>query len=191
VSEFLSAVESLKPTMIIGASAQPNTFNRQVLEAMARLNERPIVFALSNPTSKAECTAEEAYTWTQGRAIFASGSPFQPVTFNGRTYMPGQCNNAYIFPGVGLGVIASSARYVTDEMIFSAAKALAGEVAGSDLEQGRIFPSLTRIRSVSAIIATAVAKIAFNRGLAGRKKPDNMLTYIKSQMYEPKYEHYS
>jgi malate dehydrogenase (oxaloacetate-decarboxylating)(NADP+) len=191
VSDFPSAVESLRPTAIIGASAQPRAFTRQVLEIMSRLNERPIVFAMSNPTSKAECTAEEAYSWTQGHAIFASGSPFQPVTINGKRYVPGQCNNAYIFPGVGLGVIACAARYVTDEMIFSAAKALAGEVAETDLEQGRVFPSLTRIRHVSAVIAAAVAEVAFNRGLARMPKPDNLLTYIKSQMYDPKYDHYT
>jgi malate dehydrogenase (oxaloacetate-decarboxylating)(NADP+) len=155
-----------------------------------RFSERPIVFALSNPTSKAECTAEEAYNWTQGRAIFASGSPFQPVTINGKRYVPGQCNNSYIFPGVGLGVIVSAARYVTDEMIFSAAKALAGEVTDTDLEQGRIFPSLTKIRDVSAVIAAAVAEVAFNRGLARKPKPDNLVTYIESQMYEPKYQRY-
>ena len=189
--DFLSAVESLRPTVIIGASAQPKTFNRQVLEAMSKFNERPIVFALSNPTSKAECTAEEAYGWTAGRAIFASGSPFPPVEIQGKTYVPGQCNNAYIFPGIGLGAIACSAMYVTDEMIFSAAKALAGEVAETDLAQGRVYPPLTRIRDVSAAIAKAVAEVAYNRGLAGKPKPDNLLTYIKSQMYEPKYERYT
>jgi malate dehydrogenase (oxaloacetate-decarboxylating)(NADP+) len=191
VSDFLSAIEALRPTAIFGVSAQPKTFTREVLETMARLNERPIVFALSNPTSKTECTAEEAYSWTQGQAIFASGSPFQPVTINGNRYVPGQCNNAYIFPGVGLGVVACAAKYVTDEMIFSAAKALAGEVTEADLEQGCIFPSLTRIRRVSAAIAATVAEVAFNRDLARQPKPDNLLTYIESQMYKPKYEHYA
>ncbi len=188
--DFLAAVESLRPTVIIGASAQPKTFNHQVLEAMSKFNERPIVFALSNPTSKAECTAEEAYGWTEGRAIFASGSPFTPVVVRGKTYVPGQCNNAYIFPGIGLGVIACAAKYVTDEMIFSAAKALAGEVAETDLAQGRVYPPLTRIRDVSAAIATAVAEVAYNRGLARKPRPNNLLTYIKSQMYAPEYEHY-
>jgi len=190
LKDFLSAVESLRPTAIIGVSAQPKTFTRQVLEAMSRFSERPIVFALSNPTSKAECTAEEAYGWTQGHAVFASGSPFQPVTINGKTYMPSQCNNAYIFPGLGLGVIACAAIYVTDEMIFAAAKALAREVVETDLTQGRIYPPLTRIRDVSAVIATAVGEVAFKRELARKPKPDDLLTYIKSQMYEPKYERY-
>jgi malate dehydrogenase (oxaloacetate-decarboxylating)(NADP+) len=191
MSDFLSAVESLKPTVIIGVSAISKAFNRQVLETMARFNRRPIVFALSNPTSKSECTAEEAYSWTQGHAIFASGSPFQPLIINGKRYVPGQCNNAYIFPGVGLGVIACAAEYVTDEMIFSAAKALAGEVTDTDLEQGCIFPSMTRIRHVSTVIAAAVAEVAFNRGLARNPKPDNLLTYIESQIYEPKYKRYT
>jgi malate dehydrogenase (oxaloacetate-decarboxylating)(NADP+) len=188
--DFLSAVESLRPTAIIGVSGQPSTFTCPVLEAMARFNERPIVFALSNPTSKAEGTAEEAYAWTQGRAIFASGSPFEPVTIHGKTYVPGQGNNAYIFPGVGLGVIACGARLVTDEMFFAAAKALAQEVSKADLEQGRIYPPLTRIRDVSAVIAASVAEVAYNQGLATKPKPEDLLTYIQSQMYEPKYPSY-
>ncbi len=188
VSDLLSAVTSLRPTAIVGVSAQPKAFTKQVLEAMAGINDRPIVLALSNPTSKAECTAEEAYRWTQGRAIFASGSPFGPVTVGGKTFVPGQCNNAYIFPGVGLGVVAAAARYVTDEMISAAAKALAGEVAAGDLEQGRIFPALTRIRDVSAVIGAAVAGVAFERGLAGVPKPDNLLEHVKRQMYEPGYD---
>ena len=190
ISGFLSAVESIKPTAIVGASAQPKTFSREILEAMARLNERPMVFALSNPTSKAECTAVEAYDWTHGRAIFASGSPFQPVTIDGKTHVPGQMNNAYIFPGVGLGIAASVSSRVTDEMIFSAAKALANEVEESDLRQGRIFPSLTRIRAVSAAIATAVAEVAFNRGLASVPRPTDVARHVKSQVYEPEYRNY-
>jgi len=188
--DFLSAVESLRPTAIIGASGKPGTFTRPVLEAMARFNERPIVFALSNPTSKAECTAEEAYAWTQGRAIFASGSPFPPATIHGKTYVPGQGNNAYIFPGVGLGVIACGVRLVTDEMFFAAAEALAHEVSEADLEQGRIYPPLARIRDVSAGIATAVVEVAYHRGLATQPRPEDLLAYIKSQMYEPKYQSY-
>jgi malate dehydrogenase (oxaloacetate-decarboxylating)(NADP+) len=185
VADFLSAVEELKPTVLIGASAQPKAFNRQVLESMARLNKRPVIFAMSNPTSKAECTAEEAYSGTQGRAVFASGSPFQPVTINGTRIEPGQCNNAYIFPGLGLGIVASQAKRVTDEMIFTAAKALADEVAPADLRVGRIFPSLSRIRGVSAAIGAAVARVAFDRGLAGCARPSDILAHVKSQMWEP------
>jgi malate dehydrogenase (oxaloacetate-decarboxylating)(NADP+) len=173
--DFLAAVEALKPAAIIGVSGQPGTFSQPVLEAMAHLNERPIVFALSNPTSKAECTAEQAYTWTGGRAIFASGSPFAPVTLGGKTHVPGQGNNAYVFPGVGLGVIACGARLVTDEMFFAAARALADQVSESELAEGYIYPPLKEIREVSAAIAAAVAGVAFRRGLATKPEPDNLL----------------
>jgi len=188
--DFLSAVKSLRPTVIIGASGQSKAFTQSVLEAMAVCNQRPIIFAMSNPTSKAECTAEEAYTWTEGRAIFASGSPFAPVTFKGKTYVPGQANNAYAFPGIGLGIIACEAMSVTDEMFSVAARALANEVSEADLAQGRIYPARTKIREVSAAIATAVAEVAYNQGIARKPKPDDLPTFIKSQMYEPKYRRY-
>ena len=188
--DFLAAVESLKPTAIIGVSGKPGTFTRPVLEAMARLNNRPIVFALSNPTSQAECTAEEAYTWTQGRAIFASGSPFDPVKINDKTFVPAQGNNVYIFPGLGMGVIATRARLVTDEMFLVAARTLAYQVSEADLEQGRLYPSLTKIRDVSAAIAEAVAEVAYNRGLATEPRPKDLQAHIRSQMYDPKYESY-
>ena len=190
IGDFLSAVKSLRPTVIIGVSGQPNTFTQSVLEAMASYNKRPIVFAMSNPTTKAECTAEEAYTWTDGRVIFASGSPFAPVTFKGNTYVPGQANNAYAFPGIGLGVIACEAMSVTDEMFSVAAKALANAVSEDDLAQGRIYPSLTRIKEVSTAIATAVAGVAYSQGLARKPKPDDLSAYIKFQMYEPEYHRY-
>ncbi|HEU65663.1 MAG TPA: oxaloacetate-decarboxylating malate dehydrogenase, partial [Chloroflexi bacterium] len=190
VSDFLSAVKSLRPTVIIGVSGQPKAFTRSILEAMAVYNRRPIVFAMSNPTSKAECTAEEAYTWTDGRAIFASGSPFAPVTVKEKTYVPGQANNAYVFPGIGLGIIACEARFVTDEMFSVAAKALANAVSEAELAQGRMYPALTKIREVSAAIATAVAEVACNQGIARKPKPDDLSTFIKAQMYEPKYRRY-
>ncbi len=188
--DFPSAVQALRPAAIIGVSGKPGTFTQPVLEAMARINARPIVFALSNPTSKAECTAREAYTWTEGRAIFASGSPFDPVTLYGRTYVSGQGNNAYVFPGVGLGAILCGARLVTDEMFFASARALAHEVSEADLEQGRIYPPLARIREVSAVIACATAEVAYERGLATRPRPEDLLAYVKSRMYEPKYRSY-
>jgi malate dehydrogenase (oxaloacetate-decarboxylating)(NADP+) len=188
--DLLAAIEALHPTAIIGASGQPATFTQPVLEAMTRLNDRPIVFALSNPTSKAECTAEQAYTWTEGRAIFASGSPFAPVTLAGKTFVPGQGNNAYIFPGVGLGAIACGARLVTDEMFFAAARALAAQVSADDLERGLIYPPLTEIREVSAAIAVAVAEVAYRRGLATQPKPADLLAHIEGQMFVPGYESY-
>jgi malate dehydrogenase (oxaloacetate-decarboxylating)(NADP+) len=185
-----AAIEVLRPTVLIGVSGQPGTFNRAVLQAMAQWNDRPIVFALSNPTSKAECTAEQAYAWTEGRAIFASGSPFAPVTIGDKTYVPGQGNNAYIFPGVGLGAIACGARRVTDEVFFAAARALADMVSEADLAQGLIYPPLRSIRKVSVAIAVAVAEVAYRRGLASLPQPDNLLAHIEAQMYTPRYQSY-
>jgi malate dehydrogenase (oxaloacetate-decarboxylating)(NADP+) len=190
LSDLLSVVEALKPTAIIGVSGQPKAFTRPAIEAMARLNERPIVFPLSNPTSNAECTAEEAYTWTQGRAIFAGGSPFDPVTLNGKTLIPAQGNNVYIFPGVGLGALACWSARVTEEMFYVAAKTLAQLVSRDDLDQGRVFPPLTKIREVSQAIAIAVADTAYNRGLATKPRPDDLPGYIKSLMFVPEYESY-
>ena len=190
VGDFLGAIKTLKPTAIIGVAAVGGTFTQEVLEAMAAINERPIVFALSNPTSQAECTAEEAYRWTNGRALFACGSPFDPVQFNGRTYVPRQGNNSYIFPGVGLGAIASRARQVTDDMFMTAAHTLAHLVTEADLEQGSLYPALPRIREVSAHIGTAVANTAFKNGLADRQQPEDVFADVQSQMYNPRYRSY-
>ena len=187
VGDFLSAIKALKPTAIIGVAAVGGTFTREVLEEMARLNERPIVFALSNPTSKAECDAEQAYRHTNGRALFACGSPFDPVQFNGKTFVPRQGNNSYIFPGVGLGGIVSRARHITDDMFMAAAHELAHLVTESDLEQGSLYPALPRIREVSLHIAKAVADTAAKNGLAGTPPAPEMLKHIKAQMYDPHY----
>jgi malate dehydrogenase (oxaloacetate-decarboxylating)(NADP+) len=191
LTNFVAAVQALKPTAIVGVAAVGGTFNQEVLEAMARINARPIVFALSNPTSKAECTAEQAYRWTAGRAIFASGSPFDPLTLNGQTFVPRQGNNSYIFPGVGLGVIVSRARRVTDEMFLAAARTLARETTQADLDQGSLYPPLARIREVSTRIATAVAEVAYQRRLTARRRPRNMLADVRSQMYDPRYPRYA
>ncbi len=190
IDNFLDAVKTIRPTTIIGVSGVAGGFSREVLEEMAKINERPIVFALSNPTSKSECSAKQAYTWTKGQAVFASGSPFDPVDFDGKTFVPGQGNNAYIFPGVGLGAISSRTTQVTDEMFFVAAKTLAGEVSDADLALGRIYPSLTRIREVSATIAEAVAEIAFREGYAREERPEDLSAYVRSQMFEPSYKNY-
>ncbi len=190
IFDLQDVVETLKPTALIGVAGKRKLFTGPILETMAKVNERPIIFALSNPTSKAECTAQEAYAGTAGRAIFASGSPFAPVTLEGKTLVPGQGNNVYIFPGMGLGVIAAGARHVIDEMFFVAAKVLAQAVSADDLEQGRVFPPLPIIREVSAAIAAAVAEVAYQRDLATKPKPDDLPAYIKSLMYEPKYQRY-
>lgn len=157
---------------------------------MAAINDKPIIFALSNPTSRSECTAKQAYEWSEGRAVFASGSPFLPVTVGNKTFLPGQANNVYIFPGVGLGIIASGARHVTDEMFLAAAETLAQMVSADDLDYGRLFPSLTRIREVSASIAVAVAEIAYEQALATEERPANLRKYIESLMYDPQYRLY-
>jgi malate dehydrogenase (oxaloacetate-decarboxylating)(NADP+) len=188
IGDFLSAIHALKPTAIVGVAATAGAFSPDVLRGMADLNERPIVFALSNPTSKSECTAEEAYRYTGGRALFACGSPFDPVKLGSTTFVPRQGNNSYIFPGVGLGVIASEARHVTDQMFMSAACALANLVSEADLRQGSLYPALSRIREVSTHIAAEVATVAFKNGLTNRPAPRDMLAFIQSKMYEPRYD---
>jgi len=190
VGDLLAAVKALRPTAIIGVAAAGGTFTGEVLREMALINKRPIVFALSNPTSKSECTAEEAYRHTGGRALFACGSPFDRVTVNGRTFVPRQGNNSYIFPGVGLGAIASGARRITDEMFMAAAHTLAHDVTESDLEQGSLYPALPRIREVSAHIGTAVARVAYRNGLAAEREPEDIPAHVTSQMYDPHYRSY-
>jgi malate dehydrogenase (oxaloacetate-decarboxylating)(NADP+) len=191
VADFIGAIRALKPTAIIGVAAVGGTFTQEVVEEMTRLNARPIVFALSNPTSKSECTAEQAYQWSGGRALFASGSPFDPVAYDGRTYVPRQGNNSYIFPGVGLGAIAVAARRVTDEMFMAAARALAGRVSQQDLDQGSLYPPLSKVRDVSAYIAAAVAEVAYAQGHAAVPRPEDLLAYVTEQMYDPTYPVYA
>jgi len=188
--DTFAIIEAHRPTALIGASGQPGTFSNSVIETTTRFAGRPIIFALSNPTSKAECTAEQAYKWSDGQAIFASGSPFQPVEFNGKRFVPGQGNNAYIFPGIGLGIVASGSRLVTDEMFLTAARTLAALVTEADLEQGRIYPSLKQIREVSLAIAVQVARVAEKSGLAAEKLPEDLESAIKAMMYQPNYVSY-
>jgi malate dehydrogenase (oxaloacetate-decarboxylating)(NADP+) len=187
IGDFLTAIRTLKPTAIIGVAAVGGAFTPEVLRTMAELNAQPIVFALSNPTSKAECSAEEAYRHTAGRALFACGSPYDPVNLDGKTFVPRQGNNSYIFPGVGLGAIASGTRLVTDEMFMAAAHALANCVKRDDLDQGSLYPALPRIREVSAEIAAAVAAVAYQRGLASGPAPNDLMGLVRSQMYDPHY----
>ena len=190
VATLAEAVEAVRPTALIGVSGQARSFTREIVARMAALNPRPIVFALSNPTSKAECTAEEAYAWSEGRALFASGSPFAPVTLGGRTYVPGQGNNVYIFPGVGLGALVCEATQVTDAMFLTAARTLAAQVTPDDLALGRIYPALSRIREVSVKIAAAVADEAHRAGLARRPRPVDPEADIRARMFNPVYRDY-
>lgn len=187
IAELLTAVAALRPSVLIGASGTPQLFNEPVLRELARHHARPLVMALSNPTSKAECTAQQAYEWTDGRAIFASGSPFPPVTRAGKTQVPGQSNNAYIFPGLGLGILASGATRVSDAMFFAAAQALAAQVTETDLTNGRIFPGQERLREVAAAVAARVAEVAFAEGLATGPQPADLGAAIRAMMYVPDY----
>jgi malate dehydrogenase (oxaloacetate-decarboxylating)(NADP+) len=190
LTDFAEAVRTIRPTALLGAAGIPGVFTREVVETMCGNHPQPVVFALSNPTSKAECTAAQAYEWSRGAAIFASGSPFQPVVYQGRTRVPGQGNNVYIFPGVGMGVLASGSRAVTDEMFLAAARTLAAMVTPAELATGRVFPSLANIREVSLRIATAVAAIAHDRGLARVPRPPDLATDIRQRMYQPEYPDY-
>lgn len=184
---FAAAIESLKPTAIIGVSTVAKTFDRQVIEAMARVNERPIIFALSNPTANSECTAEEAYEWSDGRAVFASGSPFMPVRYGDQTFVPGQCNNMYIFPAIGLAVYATRAKLVTDEMFIAAAHAVAEQVKATDLDVGLIYPPQSSILATEIRVARHVAEVIFARGLARVGEPKDIGAFIESHVYKPEY----
>ena len=191
IASLLEAVKTLQPTALIGLSGQPGAFTGEVIDAMAQINPRPIIFALSNPTDSSECTAEQAYALSNGQAVFASGSPFEPVKIRNQTFVPGQGNNVYIFPGVGLGAIVSQSRVVTDEMFLAAARSLACQVSDADLSHGRIYPPLSRIRQVSALIAQEVARIAYERGLATKPEPADLAAEIRTCMYQPVYPHYA
>jgi malate dehydrogenase (oxaloacetate-decarboxylating)(NADP+) len=191
IGDFRTAVRALRPTAIVGAAALPGAFTRELIEAMAEINVHPIVFALSNPTSQSECTAEQAYAWSGGRALFASGSPFDPLAFGERVLVPRQANNSYIFPGIGLGAIVSGTRLITDAMFMAAAYALAERVSAADLSHGSLYPPLAAVREVSAHIAAAVARVAYDEGLATVPQPADLLACVKSQMYEPRYPNYA
>ena len=183
--DFLAAIDAICPHVLIGATGAPGTFTRAVIDRMCEHNARPVLFALSNPTSKAECTAEQAYEWTRGHAVFASGSPFGTVRYQGRTFRPGQGNNAYVFPGIGLGAIVSRARSIPDEFFLAAARTLAALVKPKDLEDGSVYPPLGDIRKISLAIAVSVAETAYEMKLARAKRPPNLKKAIAAFMYEP------
>jgi malate dehydrogenase (oxaloacetate-decarboxylating)(NADP+) len=183
--DFLGAIDAVRPHVLIGATGAPGTFTRAVVERMSTINERPAIFALSNPTSRAECTAEQAYAWSRGRAIFASGSPFEPVTHEGQTFRPAQGNNAYVFPGIGLGAVACRARTLPDEVFLAAARALAELVQQKDLDQGSLYPPLRDIRKISLAIAAAVARRAYAMNLARERRPKHLRRHIEALMYQP------
>jgi malate dehydrogenase (oxaloacetate-decarboxylating)(NADP+) len=187
VSTFVEAIKALRPTGIIGVSTVPKLFTREVIEAMAEINERPIIFPYSNPTSRSECTAEEAYRWSGGRAVFASGSPFPPVEIAGRKFVPGQGNNVYIFPAMGMAVFATEATRVTEGMFLVAAKAVAEQVTDEDLATGLIYPPQSTILDASLHVAERVAAYIFDNGLARVPRPSDIGALIRTRAYRPVY----
>jgi malate dehydrogenase (oxaloacetate-decarboxylating)(NADP+) len=190
INDLATAVRAVKPTALIGLSTRGGAFNEDVLRALSEHNERPIVFALSNPTSKAECTAEQAYRFTDGRAVFACGSPFPPVQLNGKHFEARQANNAYIFPGLGLGTVLCKARRVSDGMFLAAADALASFVTDEDLASGAVLPRLDSIRAVSVAVAAAVIRQAGEEGLTDAGLPVELEKYVEESMYQPEYSSY-
>ena len=187
ISTFTDAIEALQPTAIIGVSTAAKAFNQPVIEAMARINKRPIIFPYSNPTSRSECTAEEAYKWSEGRAVFASGSPFGPVHLGDKTFVPGQGNNVYIFPAMGMAIYATEAKRVTDPMFIVAAHALSNQVTEANLKVGLIYPPQGDILTVSLKVAAAVASYIFDNGLASVERPANVEAFIAAKAYTPTY----
>ncbi|CAL8116756.1 unnamed protein product [Orchesella dallaii] len=188
LTDFAQMIEAVKPTAILGAAAARGAFNTGIIKRMAELNERPIIFALSNPTSKAECTAAEAYEHTDGRAIFASGSPFPNFEWKGKTFVPGQGNNAYIFPGVSLAVIASGIHHISEDVFLLSAQTLANIVTQEDLDAGRLYPPLTEIQNVSVIIAKKIMEDAYEKGEATTyPEPANKEEFLRAQLYYHKY----
>ena len=186
--QIVGAVEDFKPTALIGVSTVGRLFSREVVEAMSRLNERPIIFALSNPIEKHECLPEQAYAWSGGKAVYAGGVQFPPVHLAGQTFLPSQANNLYIFPAVGMAIYATNAKRVTDEMFIEAAHAVADQVTSDQLKLGMLFPPQSSILEVEVQTAARVAKLVFGAGLARVDRPVNMEAFIRSQLYEPKYQ---
>src|SRR5271167_2062269 len=187
-NDFLAAIESIKPTTIIGVSTIGGAFNQKVVETMSRINERPVILALSNPTEHAECTPEQAYTWSKGKAIYAAGVPFAPVQYNGQTFLPGQANNFYIFPAVGMAIFATQAKRVTDEMFIEAGQSVADQVPSDLLKQGLLYPLQSNILETEIQTAARVAKLIFDLGLARVKRPADMVAFIREHIYKPEYK---
>lgn len=186
------AVLKFKPNVLLGLSTKANVFDEQVIRNMASVNDRPIIMPMSNPTSKCECTPEDAYRWTNGRAIVATGSPFSPVLLpNGTTVIPSQCNNMYIFPGIGLAASVSGIRHVTDKMLIRAAEACNNTMSEEEIAEGRTFPNLRRIREVSRNVAVAVIEEGLRQDLTtkiGKKELSEGLAHlVERKMYNPNY----
>jgi malate dehydrogenase (oxaloacetate-decarboxylating)(NADP+) len=185
--DFLEVIRSLKPTALIGVSTKAKAFGRAVIEAMAQNSERPIVFALSNPTDHVECTPQEAYGWSEGRAIYASGVPFPPLAVGGKTFYPSQANNFYVYPAVGLAVYATRAKRVTDEMFIEAARATADQVTDDQRGKGMLFPPQTNVLETEVRTAERVAALVFERNLAQVDRPKDIRRWLQAMLYVPEY----
>ena len=185
--DFVAAIESIKPTTIIGVSTIGGAFTQKVVETMSRINGRPVILALSNPTEHAECTAEQAYTWSKGKAIYAAGVQFAPVHYGGKTFLPGQANNFYIFPAVGMAIFATQAKRVTDEMFIEAGQAVADQVPSELLNQGLLYPLQSNILEAEIQTAARVSKLVFDSGLAQVERPTDMVAFIRKHVYKPEY----
>jgi malate dehydrogenase (oxaloacetate-decarboxylating)(NADP+) len=185
--DFVKVIEAFKPTAIMGVSTKGKAFSQSVIAAMAQINQRPIIFALSNPADRSECTAEEAYRWSDGKALFAAGVPFPPVRFGDKMLVPGQGNNMYIFPAVGLAIVVTRARRVTDEMFVVAARAVAEQVTQAELDTGLLYPPQGNILQTEITVAVKVAETIFARGLAGIDRPPDMRKLIEGAIYRPEY----
>jgi malate dehydrogenase (oxaloacetate-decarboxylating)(NADP+) len=185
--DFVAAIESIKPTTIIGVSTVGGAFTQKVVEAMSRLNERPVILALSNPTQKAECTPQQAYTWSKGKAIYAAGVQFPTVRYDGQTFLPGQANNFYIFPAVGMAIVATQASRVPDDLFIEAAKAVADHVPADQLKQGLLYPPQGDILETEIKTAARVAKLIFDMKLARVDQPGDVEAFIRQHVYKPEY----
>ncbi len=177
----------MKPTVLIGVSTKGGAFTQGVVEAMSRRSERPIIFALSNPTDRAECTPEQAYTWARGKALYAAGVQFPEVTLDGKTYRPGQANNFYIFPAIGLATYVARPRRITDECFIVAAQASADQVGPSLRAKGMLFPSQAEILEMETTTAIRVAEFMFDKGLAQVERPRDTRAWIEGQLYRAQY----
>jgi len=185
--DFVAAIESLKPTALIRVSTVGRAFTQQVVEAMCQINERPIIFALSNPTDHAECSAEQAYNWSKGKAVYAAGVQFPPVQYEEQTLLPAQANNFYVFSAVGMAIYATQSKRVTDEMFIEAARAVADQVTPDQLNQGMLYPPQSNILETEIITAARVSKVIFDSGLARVERPADLESFIRGHVYKPEY----
>lgn len=191
--DLVAAVDSIRPSILIGVSTIGKAFTQAVVETMSKVNERPIIFALSNPTEHAECTPQEAYRWSGGKAIYAAGVQFPPVHYNGNIFLPGQANNFYVYPAVGLAIYATRAKFVTDEMFIEAARATADQVTDNQLKMGLLFPPQSNILDTEVRTAERVAGLVFERNLEGvdAPRPHDINFWLKAMLYKPEYRSFA